>query len=224
MEPDITLPIDAVPTPPVLDGTPKKRNYLLWILAILALVVISVTSFLILTGKSKSTPTASLIQPSVSEKQIGITVAEADTSNWKTYSDNGAKFSIKYPDKWLNIPGKIYPPPVCPSQKTFQNKDCMDGYVAFKVLGKKSDQLLKEAVQERDKSVSRDDPQYYENNLSQYLLDMGAIQANYMGMYGPLNVYIPINSVANISYLEISSFALDSDIFYQILSTFKFIE
>lgn len=224
MEPDKTLSINVVPTPPAPDVAPKKKNYPLWLLGILALAAILVTSFLILTRKSKSIPTASLIQPSVSEEQTGITVAGVDTSSWKTYSDNGAKFYIKYPDKWLNIPGKIYPPPVCSSQKNFQNKDCMDGYIAFKVFGKKPGQLLKEGVQERDKSVSRDDPQYYENNLSQYLLDMGAIQANYMGMYGPLNVYIPINSVANISYLEISSFALDSDTFYQILSTFKFIE
>lgn len=50
---NITPPIDAVLTSTILDGTPKKRNYLFWILGILVLIVIFFTSFLILIGNQK---------------------------------------------------------------------------------------------------------------------------------------------------------------------------
>lgn len=104
MEPDITLPIDAVPTPPVLDGTPKKRNYLFWILGILALAVISVTSFLILTGKSKSTPSGSSIQPSVSPEQTTAIAVDMNMSSWKTYSNSILGIALQYPSNWaLNM-------------------------------------------------------------------------------------------------------------------------
>lgn len=225
---NVTSLTDAAQTSVIPDGMPKKRNYLPWLLGILVLLIaISVLIFYQITkGNNKTQPSSGSTQPLVPQKQTTVSVTDIDMSSWKTYSDNAVGFSIKYPDKWLSVPGKINPPPVCPSQKTFQSKDCMDEYIVFKVFEKKSNQLLKEAIQERDKSINQDqdDPQYYENNLSQYLLDIGAIQANYMGMYGPLNIYIPINPVANISYLEISSFALDSDTFYQILSTFEFTE
>lgn len=50
---NIAPPIDAVPTSAALDGTPKKRNYLFWILGISALIVIFFTSLLILSGNQK---------------------------------------------------------------------------------------------------------------------------------------------------------------------------
>lgn len=74
---NITPLIDAVPTPTILDGTPKKRNYPFWILAILVLAAISAISFLVLTGKSRSVPSGSLAQPSDSEEQIAAVTPAA---------------------------------------------------------------------------------------------------------------------------------------------------
>jgi len=56
--------VNTTPAPVMPDVTPKKRNYLPWILGILVLVVFLVTFFLILIGKSKPIPTESLIQES----------------------------------------------------------------------------------------------------------------------------------------------------------------
>lgn len=70
-------PTEAAPTPAVLDEAPKKRNYIPWILGIFILVIIFVTSFLILIGKSKPTPTDSLTQPSDSEEQIAAVTPAA---------------------------------------------------------------------------------------------------------------------------------------------------
>lgn len=64
---NIIPPIDAVPISTAFDGTPKKRNYLPWILGILVLVIIFTTSFLILTSKSKSTRINSLTQETTTE-------------------------------------------------------------------------------------------------------------------------------------------------------------
>ena len=61
---NIISPIDVAPISPTPDVTPKKRNYLPWILGILVLVIVFAISFLILTGKSKSTPINSLTQES----------------------------------------------------------------------------------------------------------------------------------------------------------------
>src|SRR3990167_997597 len=90
-------PIDTVPAPTVSGATPKKRNYLSWILGIVVLVVILATSFLILTGKSKSIPTESLIQPLVLPEQTTVADTDIDMSSWKTYINDKDGYSIKYP-------------------------------------------------------------------------------------------------------------------------------
>lgn len=46
-------PTEAAPTSAALDGAPKKRNYLPWLLGILGLVVILAISFLVLTDNQK---------------------------------------------------------------------------------------------------------------------------------------------------------------------------
>lgn len=82
---NITPPIDEVPAPVAIDITPRKRNYIPWLLGILALAVVLGVSFLILTGNSKPSPTKSLIKPSVSPEQTTVAATDIDMSGWKTY-------------------------------------------------------------------------------------------------------------------------------------------
>lgn len=97
---NVTPPIDVAPAPVTPAGTPKKRNYLPWLLGILVLIIIFTTSFLIMTGKSKSTPTSSLTQPSVSPEQATVADTSIDMSSWKTYTNKQVGFTLKYPSTW----------------------------------------------------------------------------------------------------------------------------
>jgi len=96
-------PIDAAPAQIAPDVTPKQKNYIPWLLGILVLVVISVTPFLILAGKSKSTPTESLVQPSVSPEQTTVADTDVDTSSWKTYINPSFGVAFQYPSNWTVI-------------------------------------------------------------------------------------------------------------------------
>lgn len=96
MEPDIKLlPINAVPTPPAPDGTPKKKNYPPWILGILVLVV-AVTVFTFY----KFTKENSKIQPAPSPSETSLKKADP-TANWKTYTNKNVGFTFKYPANWI---------------------------------------------------------------------------------------------------------------------------
>ena len=69
-------PIDTVPAPAVSGATPKKKNYLPWLLGILVLVVIPAAFFLILTSKSKLTPTSNKVKESSAEINEPKTILE----------------------------------------------------------------------------------------------------------------------------------------------------
>ena len=102
-----SIPINTTPVPIMPDEKPKKKNYLPWILGILVLVIVLITSFLILTNKSKSTPAGSLTQPPVSEKQTTPAAPDTDISNWKTYTNTNFGFTLKYPSNWtVNVDNK----------------------------------------------------------------------------------------------------------------------
>ena len=95
-----SIPVDT--TPEMIVVAPKKKNYLPWLLGIMALVVVLTALFLI--GKSKSTPTGSLIQPSIPQDQTTIAVTDIDISNWKTYVNSSLGVTLQYPSNWaLNM-------------------------------------------------------------------------------------------------------------------------
>lgn len=98
---NITPPIDTVPTPATLDGTPKRRNYLPWLLGILALLIaISVLTFYQITkGNNKTQPSSGSTQSPVLQEQTTVAVTNIDMSSWKTYTNSGYGYSLKYPNK-----------------------------------------------------------------------------------------------------------------------------
>lgn len=141
------------------------------------------------------------------------------TTKWKTYSDTKYGYSLQYPDDWLVTGAKIYPKPECPVDKTFTNKDCMDGYVTFSVYKIPNGQSLATFIKNLDTSRNLDEPQIYDKKyMPSNLVRLGAIEANYMGMYGPLVAYIPKGD----SVIEIYFYNIDSDTIKSINSTFKF--
>ncbi len=64
-------------------------------------MIILAISFLILTGKSKSITTGSLIQPPVSPEQTTVTATNIDMSSWKTYVNSSLGVTLQYPPNWI---------------------------------------------------------------------------------------------------------------------------
>lgn len=91
-------PTEAAPTPPALDGTPRKKNYLFWILGILGLTIVLVIILLFFIGKSKSISSGSLTQSPASQEQTAVDSTNVDISTWKTYINRVRGFEFKYPN------------------------------------------------------------------------------------------------------------------------------
>lgn len=98
----LTTPL-STPIFATLDGIPKKRNYFLWFLGILILVVILGATFLILIDKSKSPLSGFLVQPLAPQELTTAAATGADVPSWKTYTNSKYGYTIKWPpDKFTS--------------------------------------------------------------------------------------------------------------------------
>jgi hypothetical protein len=238
-------PIDEVPAPVTPDITPKKRNYLPWILGILAVVVIFTTSFLILIGKSKPTPIGSLTQQNSSSPSPTINFYACvtkyekldlyyptNTTGWKTYVDSTQSYSFKYPNT-LNL---LKDKRLSLSTQTEVDQSCEFGCVPSYGM-------------DVETPVENGDPQ---QNLKDYVtktLDMPTCEQSgdritTVRLYRTINlnnkydaVYFQFNdcgggscdnfivkdkTTGNIA--RFMSMNLSEDLFNQVFSTFKFID
>lgn len=92
---------DTSPIPPIPTETPKKKNYLPWVLGILGLAIVLVTILFIYFGKSKSTVPDSLTQTPVPQEQNTIDATNIDMSSWETYFNPNFGIAFRYPSNWI---------------------------------------------------------------------------------------------------------------------------
>jgi hypothetical protein len=101
------------PTPPVIP--PKTPNYLIPILGIVLFISLAITAFLIYQNSQVQKRLDQFIsenQPTPSPTTEAITPSETpptptNPSDWETYIDSIAKFSIQYPKLWtMNVVSK----------------------------------------------------------------------------------------------------------------------
>jgi len=222
-------PIDDTPISTVFDGMPKKRNYIPWILGILVLVVIFTTSFLILTGKSKSTSTEPLIQPSVSPEQTTVADTDIDMSDWKTYTNPVFGYSLKYPQSgFIEIDSSD-------SVIIWSNKDkgiiegsdrnAITPYVRIGTYKLSSNKSLEQNVDKKENPNS-DTVIYF---LSKKLIEINGLKFTEFAYKNDVlekvfySTYIPKNDNLYGFFFQNSDVNFSSNSFYQqILSTFKF--
>lgn len=71
---------------------------------IVLLIAAAIGGFLIYSGKiNLNQTTTQVAQPSPTPGASGVPTGDAETANWKTYTNSEYKFSFKYPENWNNI-------------------------------------------------------------------------------------------------------------------------
>ena len=235
--------IDAALAQVVPDITPKKKSYLPWLLGILVLVIVFAISFLILTGKSKSTPANSLTQLSVPPEQTAIDAANIDMSSWKTYINEVRGFEFKYPNNleiYSNMGMDYSDDSIYLYSKSEKFPYCGVQSISKKIaaeeenLGNMKASSLKELIDNSYKQAIED--QYTLKRVVQPVQEgifAGKKMYKYVveeeGMYmiwgsgvKKRSIYTVLALEHNDSYIMIG--CGDNNVYNQILSTFKFID
>jgi hypothetical protein len=174
------------------------------VLIILTLAILGVAGFLILKSVSNTKVTSPSPTPI------------STFSNWKTFKNDSLGFSFKYPADWLSDSSRVFPAPTCPKVRTFENKDCYDGFVSVKTYNLGGSEF-KDFVTKLNIEGNRfTDPVVVANeDLPKNLADLNAVAFNYMGMYGVYVAYIPHNNIG----IEIRIDGIDSETRDNILSS-----
>lgn len=215
------VPVNPVPVPPVEPPSPPKTLPLKWIIIIIALlagIVLTGTYFIFKSQSGKQTPQPApqvSVQPAVSS-----TPTPDETANWKTYTNKTYGFSIKYPsDLEVEDKSSQFPPfTIFITDKTKQVPS--EG-------GSKINLYAFVEIKSSNSSLM-----YYVNDTKNNLeyIDkkkVGEIEfviaREKFGMTGGnFDRYLAQNRDYIITFAN-SPYALDEQIFNQILSTFKFI-
>lgn len=174
MDPNIQqAPIQNAPPPPIVPANPPSRDWLKWVLLIVAAVILSsATTYFALQSQStkqtqsKITPTPSPTEASAKAGDLyreptGSAVSPVPngtgaTANWKTFS--GKTFLFKYPPSWADDTGSINPEnielislrisPSAVFEATYKNSSYSKGLESF--AGRKSQTMTvggREAMQ-----------------------------------------------------------------------------
>lgn len=227
------LPQPQVPIVSVEQPIPQKRFPIKWFIIIILLAMIVLAGiFLIFKSQSvKQTPPSQVTQSS--PVTPAPTPSPADqTSNWKTYTNSGIGFSVKYPSQTKITEGGKYSVDGVfvknPNSTSFnvkitdqESKESGFGNIQFSISVEKNknSKTLDSLRQEFNGQSSDEDIQG--NKIQSFLLDGKPAMRGSAG--GPWGAYI----IISIDKDRIYRLVFEPDINQtgdQILSTFKFID
>lgn len=143
-------------------------------------------------------------------EQSSEQIAEDETSGWKTYRSEYYGFEIKYPEDWSVIESEVYNNYIV----LINNNDSLQQIEILKSSGPPPETMDMQIIESKTVIV--------DNITTTRELMQGRSEDNKGNYY--LRVFIPVKSIFYHADFNKDNFEEFSQIFDQILSTFKFID
>lgn len=218
----------AAPETPIINQAPVKNSKLLILLILLIIFLATIIGVTVgyLLGSSKNQPivSAPVVSPAIVISSPIPTTTPDLTANWKTYTNEKYKFSLKYPNDWTFIDvydSKVAQPPIMElhsPDRDYIRGTAADIYFTTSPAGQPDSSRLKQIG-----ITGNGIPQVF-GNLDGILYKTDGVgeagsgyRADFIFKHNPITYWIYVAT-------DLRSKLIYNPIFDQILSTFEFLE